>query len=321
MQGDETNEAEILAVIRSETEAWLRRDFEALASHWMQSTHARRMEYYASLGIRTDEGWDAIAARLRRIVDRFPQQQATWEQVRWENLNVNIAENMAWVTYDQIGLDGAEDMKRELKVLQRLDGVWKIACVVMLEGAVEQAGVPLIEVDVNMRIMWTNRLAHELLRSHEGLVNAGGRLRARHRSQDPALREAVQQAYRELEGQTRLALSPKQSWWVSLGEDSEGLRMHCWVHLNDGKTIVSFDNGAMITRRMETAREVYGLSPAQFRLAQLLVDGYDLAAAADLLAVSLNTARTHLQRIFDKTGARSQSNLVRSLLGVEVLSK
>jgi hypothetical protein len=33
MEADETNEAEILAVIRSETEAWLRRDFEALASH------------------------------------------------------------------------------------------------------------------------------------------------------------------------------------------------------------------------------------------------------------------------------------------------
>jgi PAS domain-containing protein len=141
------------------------------------------MEYYASLGIRADEGWDAIAARLRRIVDRFPQQQASWEQVRWENLNVNIAENMAWVTYDQIGLDGAEDLKRELKILQRVDGAWKIACVVMLEGAVEQASVPLIEVDVDMRIVWTNRLAHELLRSHEGLINAGGRLRARHRSQ------------------------------------------------------------------------------------------------------------------------------------------
>lgn len=321
MDTGNTDEARILAVIRSETEAWLRRDFKALASHWVQSSQARRMEYYASLGIRADEGWDSIANRLQRIMDRFPEPQAIWEQVRWEKLNVNVAENMAWVTYDQIGLDGAEDIKRELKILHRVDGVWKIACVVMMEGGVEQAGTPLIEVDVEMRIVWANRLAHERLDVHQGLINIGGRLRARHRKHDPALREAVRQACFELQGQTRLTLSPKQSWVAPLGEDSAGLPMHCWVHLEDGKPMVSFDNGEMLARRLERARELFGLSPAQLRLARLIVDGHDLAAAADLLAVSVNTVRTHLQRIFDKTGTRSQSSLVRSLLSVELFNK
>lgn len=316
----EADEAEILAVIRSETEAWLRRDFKALASHWMQSSQARRMEYYASLGIRVDEGWDAIAARLEKIVERFPEQQAVWEQVRWEKLNVNITENMAWVTYDQIGLDGAEDLKRELKILHRIDGIWKIGCVVMMEGAVEQATTPLIEVDVDRRILWANHPAHERLSRHQGLINAAGRLRARNRKHDPALQEAVRQADRELQGQTRLALSPKQSWVVPLGEDAAGSPMHCWVHLKDGKTLVSIDNGEALERQMEKAREIYALSPTQVRLARLIIDGHDLAAAAGLLAISVNTARTHLQRIFDKTGARSQATLVRALLGVEVLT-
>ncbi|RXT30569.1 DUF4440 domain-containing protein [Rhizobium leguminosarum] len=321
MDESEANKAAILAVIRSETEAWLQRDFDALASHWVQSPQTRRMEYYASLGTRVDEGWDAIAARLKRIVERFPQKRAFSEHVRWQKVNVIVAENMGWVTYDQTGIDGGDDLKRELKILHRVDGVWKIGCVVMMEGSIEQSNFPLIEIDADTRILWTNRLAQERIRGHQGLAVAAGRLRARRREHDPALREAVRLAFRELQGQTRLTLSPKQAWAVSLGEDAAGVPMHCWVHLEDGKALVSFDDAETVARRIDGAREIYGLSPAQVRLARLIVDGHDLAGAANLLAVSVNTLRTQLQRIFDKTGVRSQAALVRSLLGVEVPNK
>ena len=56
MDDSEADRAAIMAVIRAETEAWLQRDFEALASHWVQSPQTRRMEYFASLGVRVDEG-------------------------------------------------------------------------------------------------------------------------------------------------------------------------------------------------------------------------------------------------------------------------
>ncbi|CAN7649729.1 helix-turn-helix transcriptional regulator [Rhizobium sp. LjRoot254] len=314
MDEGEADKVAILAVIRSETEAWLQRDFEALASHWVQSPQTRRMEYYASLGIRVDEGWEEISARFKRIMERFPRKGTFSEHVRWEKVNVIVAENMAWVTYDQIGIDGGDDLKRELKILHKADGVWKIACVVMMEGTVERANLPLIEVDADARILWTNRLAQERIRGHQGLAVAAGRLRARQREHDPALREAVRTALRELQGQTRLILSPKQAWAVTLGEDAAGVPMHCWVHLEDGKALVSFDDAETIARRIDQAREIYGLSPAQIRLARLIVDGHDLAGAAEILAVSVNTLRTQLQRIFDKTGVRSQAALVRSLL-------
>lgn len=82
-------------------------------------------------------------------------------------------------------------------------------------------------------------------------------------------------------------------------------------------TPVSFDNAEPSARRIVWAREHLYFSPAQIRLARLIVDGYDLAGAAELMGVSINTLRTQLQRIFDKTGARSQAALVRSLLSVE----
>ena len=97
--------------------------------------------------------------------------------------------------------------------------------------------------------------------------------------------------------------------------------LHCWVLLEDGRALVSFDDAETVARRIASAREVFGLSPAQTRLARLIVDGQDLAAASDHLGVSVNTVRTQLQRIFDKTGVRSQSALVRALLSADAPTK
>ena len=87
--------------------------------------------------------------------------------------------------------------------------------------------------------------------------------------------------------------------------------------LEDGRALVSFDDAATMARRIAGAREVYRLSPAQVRLTQAIVAGHDLAAASDLLGVSVNTLRTQLQRIVDKTGVRNQAALVCALLSAE----
>lgn len=318
MGGSEADKAAILAVIRAETEAWLQRDFEVLASHWLHSPQTRRMEYFASLGIRIDEGWDAIAKRLKTIIERYPDKRAFTDHVRWEKVNIIVAGNMAWVTYDQIGIDGGEDLKRELKILHRVEDIWKIGCVVMMESTVEQAAFPLIEVDEDARVLWTNRHAQ---RNHQGLAVAAGRLRARRSQEDAALREIIGLAFRELRGQTRLTLSPKQAWAVTLGEDEAGVPMHCWVLLEDGRTFVSFEDSETVARRIDVAREIYGLSKAQIRLAQHIVAGHDLAGAAKLMAVSINTVRTQMQRMFDKTGVRNQAALVRALLSLAAPNK
>jgi DNA-binding CsgD family transcriptional regulator len=91
--------------------------------------------------------------------------------------------------------------------------------------------------------------------------------------------------------------------------------------LEDGKALVSFDNAHMVAHRIERAAAIYGLSPAQVRLARLIVDGHDLASASEILEVSVNTLKTHLQRMFDRAGVRGQAALVGALLSVETPSK
>ncbi len=220
--------------------------------------------------------------------------------------------------YDQIGVNDGRDLQQVLKIVQRVDGAWKIGCPVLTQGAIEQASCPLIEADAEARVLWMNPQARERLPGHGGLAVAAGRLRARRRERGPALRAALHRAFEVIESQRPLTVVAEQAWAVPLGEGEAGVPRFCWVLVEDGRALVSFDDAETIARPIAGAAEVYGLSPAQVRLARAIVDGRDLAAASGELGVSVNTLRTQLQRVFDKTGVRSQAALVRALLGAEV---
>lgn len=69
--------------------------------------------------------------------------------------------------------------------------------------------------------------------------------------------------------------------------------------------------------RLENATVLYGLSETQLRLCRELCLGSNLLQVSEKLGISINTIRTHLQRTFDKTSARTQHDLVRMLLSVE----
>jgi DNA-binding CsgD family transcriptional regulator len=55
----------------------------------------------------------------------------------------------------------------------------------------------------------------------------------------------------------------------------------------------------------------YGITPAECRVLMLLVQGMTPAEIADCLGLSLPTVKTHLTRVFDKTGAHGQAALMR----------
>lgn len=61
-------------------------------------------------------------------------------------------------------------------------------------------------------------------------------------------------------------------------------------------------------------RERYGLTLAEAALAIEMLEGDGRAAAARRCNISINTARTHLMSIFEKTGVTRQAELVRILL-------
>ncbi len=67
-------------------------------------------------------------------------------------------------------------------------------------------------------------------------------------------------------------------------------------------------------------QQQYGLTPAECSFALEIVKADGRKAAAERLGISLSTARTHLSRVFEKTGVNRQAELVRllSAQGIEI---
>lgn len=315
------DKAAVLAVLKAETEAWLRRDMAALATYWVHSPDARRMSSIASHRSQVQEGWEAIHSTLCDLAVQYPATYAE-TRVRWERMNIVIVGDTAWVTYDQVGekTEGSFEMvgtQHELKIFHRIGDVWKIACIVVMQRTIDHEVCPLIEITVDRSVLWMNGAAYEQLVDHPFLNISGGRLRARNRTYETELQASVSWASRHLHWNVPPAAPGRLARAVVLGETGTGAPLFCWVFLQDGKILVSFNDDQLVTRRVAIAQGIYGLTGSQAQLAQLLAQGHDLARAADKLGITINTVRTHLQRMFDKTGARSQAALVGLLLSSE----
>jgi DNA-binding CsgD family transcriptional regulator len=59
---------------------------------------------------------------------------------------------------------------------------------------------------------------------------------------------------------------------------------------------------------------LYGLTPAESRLAAKIAEGRSLEQAAVMLNITTETARSYIKRILSKTGVKRQAELVRLLL-------
>ncbi|MCC6663007.1 MAG: hypothetical protein IT375_04640 [Polyangiaceae bacterium] len=64
---------------------------------------------------------------------------------------------------------------------------------------------------------------------------------------------------------------------------------------------------------------LFALTFAEARVASRLARGADLTTIAQELRVSRETVRTHLKRIYCKTGARRQAALVALVLGAQAV--
>jgi DNA-binding CsgD family transcriptional regulator len=69
--------------------------------------------------------------------------------------------------------------------------------------------------------------------------------------------------------------------------------------------------GASLPPSLEVLSALSGLTTREARIALKIADGSTPTQAAEELGVTMNTMRTHLSHIFDKTGVNSQPGLVR----------
>ncbi|MEO7650792.1 MAG: helix-turn-helix transcriptional regulator, partial [Bryobacteraceae bacterium] len=176
-------------------------------------------------------------------------------------------------------------------------------------------GVLLVKADA--RILWRNAAAERIMSKKDGLTESSDGLRAATMSESQGLRSAIAAAARTSNGDRlpgaamplsrpsglrplNVLVSPVPRWSGSLQEAD------AMVFVGDPE-----DRPAAAPQILQ---RLFGLTAAESRLAEALVEGDTVEAYAVRTAVSLNTARTHLKQIFAKTGTMRQSGLVRHLL-------
>jgi len=74
-----------------------------------------------------------------------------------------------------------------------------------------------------------------------------------------------------------------------------------------------YDTGKRMELSIDGLKSLYDLTDAEARVCDLLYQSRNLPEAAKILGISINTAKTHLNRSFRKVGVQSQAELVRRL--------
>lgn len=312
-------EEEVLGFLRSEHESYYRGDFEAFVDHWHHGPEVRRILSGPHVGTRCHSGWEELKPRFEEGFRQFPQDFDAKKVFRWENIQIQLSGDMAWISYDQVAtrqLPGmhAEPFAHETKIVQRFDGAWKLVCVIVVVPGVGREDAPRIELKADGTVVSVNALARERLASHPGLIVSGQRPRARDRAYDPGLQSAVKQSKERLATNLPRGFLRDEASVVPLGEDEAGRPLFCWVATEQERVLISFDDEFLLRGRLEKAAANFGLTPAQLKLAEHLASGQELAKAADELGVSVNTVRTQLRRMFEKTRTHNQAALVSRLL-------
>jgi len=86
-----------------------------------------------------------------------------------------------------------------------------------------------------------------------------------------------------------------------------------------GVLVLLEDLGQVPALSTDVCQAVYGLTPAESRVARRLIVGRSAPAIAKDLGLSPLTIRTHIKRVFKKVGVRSQPQLMAALCRVAFL--
>ena len=176
-------------------------------------------------------------------------------------------------------------------------------------------GVALI--DETIRVTYLNRAGQDIVNSNDGLSIKGGKLVAVPAEKNAEIVQLLTEATRTSSGLNdqlgsvvvgRAAVGgsylvtaipmPAQNA-ITVG------RRHASAIIFISKQPLNAKTGVSLVAR------TYVLTPAESRLLAALVQGRPLKGIAAMLGISANTAHTHLNNIFRKTGTHKQTDLVR----------
>lgn len=192
-----------------------------------------------------------------------------------------------------------------------------------MEAAADQLICGVLLVDRKARILHANRVAEEMMRVADGVKAHRETLMAAIASETQILHHLIEQVTarrRSLDdmenGLALHRLPPRRPLWVTILPVPEQPGM-TFTGLSEprAEALVTIHDPEKTPEPSEdTLRQLYGLTPAEARLAQAICKGQGLDEYAARTGISLETARWRLKQIFAKTDTHRQVQLARLLI-------
>ena len=173
-------------------------------------------------------------------------------------------------------------------------------------------------VDAGRRIVHANTAGHDILRADDFLRSISGQLVARNAQANRTLDEIFADNGGVAIGTRGIALP-------LTARDGERYVMHMLPLTPATRTGIGMACkaiAALFVRKValdsrcgELVARTFELTPAELRVLQTIVDVGGVPETSAALGIAESTVKTHLHRVFDKTGARRQADLVKLAAG------
>lgn len=184
------------------------------------------------------------------------------------------------------------------------------------ESTLEVLSVGIILVDATARIIHANGAAQQMLRDGDAIHSVGGRMQTALPAATAALVKAIAQAGRDEAGMGRSGIGvpvPDASGRRQLAHvlplQQRAVRQQLGSAAVAAVFIAPTHAGPPIPAAALGA--LYDLTPAEARVLVDISAGHTPAGLAVAFGVAEATVRTHLARVFSKTGTSRQADLVR----------
>lgn len=114
----------IISVINNETKAAFQRDYKSWKEKWVHDSNISKSYLNFVDGTYSETlGWDDINKFVKTYIEENPEPDILPKLV--DDVELRLYGNGAWIVFEQ--LDPKVGLKRETRLMEKEDGVWKIA--------------------------------------------------------------------------------------------------------------------------------------------------------------------------------------------------
>jgi DNA-binding CsgD family transcriptional regulator/PAS domain-containing protein len=188
-----------------------------------------------------------------------------------------------------------------------------------LSGMLDNFNAGIFLLDAGCRILHANLAGQHMLDADDFLRSIGGQLATR----DPQVRGILRELFA---AEVDVALAADGKAWLLVAHDGERYVARVLPLASVARKSARYPSkavGVLFVRKIEldgssfgaALAGAFGLTPTELRVFLAIVEVGGVPETAQALGIAETTVKTHLQRVFAKTGSSRQADLVKLAAG------